>query len=160
MNCEDFGACPPKQLPEANMHREAEFIAQALISRDVLTARGGLQRLRDDVLNLPGADLLKLQTALETAANKRGMDNPLMRRPEIDNHLGFPAFTGNEMVVMTNPFDGKVESVRKNQEHSLPKDHPTMMYFRSSANMMVDHWAAVQQLRNEEILGDLQISDR
>ncbi len=53
---------------------------------------------------------------------------------------------------MTNPFDGKIDMVRATQEHSLPKRKEKALYFKSDANAMVDHYAAVAQFQNDQIL--------
>ncbi len=151
MNCES-NACPSGK-PVEGMQNEAESIAAKLNSRSVTAAREGLEQLRADLVNLSGPQLLQLQRELEISAAKHGLTNPLRRLPETESSRGYPRFTGDEFVVMTNPFsaDDRVEAVRRT-ENTLPKDRPTMLYFNSQMNGMVDHLAVVAEANNKLIL--------
>lgn len=139
------------------MHQEAELIARELSSRSVTEARAGQQRLRDDLGCLSGRDLLDLAKELQVSAKAKGLTNPLVVRPEVDQSLGYPRFTGDEFVILTNPFDGRIESVRPTHEHSLVLQGKEMSYFNLQANAFVDHRAAIAEMKNEQLLSSLRI---
>ena len=134
------------------MHIEAETIAQQLRSPSITAELAGLERLRADVDLLPADQLLKLAPEMRNSAEKRGLSNPLMVRPETDDQMGYPRFTGNEFVVLINPFDGKVERARTTHEHSLPERKEKILFFSASANAMVDLYAVNAKADNERIL--------
>jgi len=152
MDSHDFDT--PSTAPKAtrDMHVEAETIAQELRSPSVVAEREGLERLRADVSLLPGDQLLKLAAEMRDSTEKRGLTNPLIVRPETDDKMGYPRFTGNEFVVLTNPFDDKVEKVRTTQEHSLPERKEKILFFSSTANAMVDQYAVNAKADNERLL--------
>jgi hypothetical protein len=112
-----------------------------------------MERLRDDFLTMSGKTLLQLQKNLEPAADMRGMTNPLSTRLEVDNSRSYSRFTGNEFVVLTNPYDDKVEMTRATQEHSAPADINDMrnFYFNSRVQSMVNHYAEQINMENEKL---------
>jgi len=150
MDIESSTQCYPRAVQ--NMPGEADFIATELTSRSVVEERNGLEQLRCDMLSLPDAQLLDLEEQLRQPTRERGLDNPLRRLPEIDRQLGFNRFTGDEMVLLTNPFDELIETVRLTHEHSYPNTGDKMLYFDQAANAMVDHRANIAAAKNEEIL--------
>jgi len=142
-----------------NMHDEADFIATDLMSRSVTRQRDGAQQLRCDMLNLSDRQLLDLEKEMRTSAPQRGLINPLRRLPEVEKSQAYNRFTGNEMVVLTNPFDELIETVRLTHENSFPKDKNQMLYFDQLHNAMVDNRANDAAYRNEIILSQPRHDD-
>src|SRR5271163_3807390 len=109
--------------PATDVSAEAATIACELSSGNVTVAQADRDRLLKDVQSLPGKELLALQKELDAPMHEKGLANPLLRRPETDRTMGYPRFTGNEFIVMIDPFEGIVDAVRATQEHSRPPDN-------------------------------------
>jgi hypothetical protein len=150
MDWESSIQCHPRA--GQNMHDEAEFISTELSSRSVAKERDGLDQLRCDMLALPDAQLLALEDQMRHSTRERGLNDPLRRLPETDRKWGFNRFTGDELVVLTNPFDQLIETVRLTHEHSFSNTGDKMLYFDSRVNALLDHRPNIAAVKNEEIL--------
>jgi hypothetical protein len=134
-----------------DMAQEAEMIAGGLKSPSFTQPQEALERLRCDFFNLPDAQLLELHSNLQGSAEKRGLANPLSRIPETVQN-GFNKLTGEEIVVLTNPFDDKVEMSRLSHEQSFDKDKGKILLFETRYSSMVDHRANVYAYDKERML--------
>lgn len=137
--------------PAQSMSEEAEVIANGLRSPSRTQPQEAMERLRCDFLSLPDAQLLDLQKNLKVSTERRGLFNPLSTIPETRKN-GFPVLTGEEIVVLTNPFDEKVEMSRVSHEQSFPKDKDKMLHFSTQFQSMVDHRANVAAFHKENML--------
>jgi hypothetical protein len=149
MDADSTFRCHPRA--SGDMAQEAELIAGGLKSASFTQPQDALERLRCDFLNLPDAQLLELQRDLQASTEKRGLANPLSRIPETVRN-GFPRLTGEEIVVLTNPFDDKVEMSRLSHEQSFAKDKGQMLVFETMYSSMVDHRANVHAYEKERML--------
>jgi|GEM_PF-5457893 len=110
MGCEDFGNCgiPQRGYQQDHVQEAAHAIARELNAPDVRIREHGMNAIRQEVYNMGPNQAERFTTALDMEMGRRGQSSPLreVRETRRDGR-GYDCETGNELLVLNDPYDGR-----------------------------------------------------